>query len=176
MWLSILIQFFGKLCLESEAFTVHVSQKCHLIAHYYRKGRKVAARSLHWSNPWPPSLHTWDAWDRKTEDGGLLSATGKPLGSINVLRPAVAAWKVPERWQQWCKGFLSLPLSLALSLFFERGTLPFSRECKLTASGCFFSWAVVCLRVGSTFKGFGPSTIKEWHTVAGTVGEPWLQL
>lgn len=51
-----------------------------------------------------------------------------------------------------------------LSPFSESGTLLFPRGCKLPASACFFSWAVVSLKVCPTFKGFGPETIKGWHS------------
>lgn len=51
-----------------------------------------------------------------------------------------------------------------LSPFSESGTLLFPRECKLPASACFLSWAVVSLKVCPTFKGFGSLTIKGWHS------------
>lgn len=112
--------------------------------------------------PLPLSHHKCDQWDRETEVGGDFSASTKPFGSINVLIPAGMAWKLHERYPQWCDG--------TLSPFSESGTKPFPRECTLPASACSFYLAVVSLKVCPTFKGFGRLTIKGWRAV----GEPWL--
>lgn len=48
--------------------------------------------------------------------------------------------------------------------FTESGTLLFPRECKLPANAYFLSWAAVSLKVCPTFKGFGPLTMKGWHS------------
>lgn len=102
-----------------------------------------------------PSLHHFISVIQETR-GTKMEATS-PY-SRNHLGPWMSSYLLPQ------------PPSGAqsdvkvLSPFSKSGTLLSPRECKLPASACFFPWAVVSLKVCPTFKGFGPSTIKGWHS------------
>lgn len=103
----------------------------------------------------PPSLHHFLSVMHET-GGSKMEATSPH--SQNHLGPWISSYVLPQ------------PPSGAqsdvkvLSTFTESGTLHFPRERKLQANAYFLSWAAVSLKVCPTFKGFGPLTIKGWHS------------